>query len=431
MKNKSYGLTYSQKDGALGTAFFSKQANNINHLAFYITINSNPNIEALKQSFNYLLKEHDALRLKYFFSLKGIRQYISEYKHYDIPVIHVENEKDLYDLMYKEKYIDFPLFNRPLYKAIIYTHGNKATLFICVHHMNFDGYSMILTNKYIPEYYEKFSKGEEPKHIENKYSIQKYIEEEHELVCSPQHKEDRKFIKNMINNRKDFSVIIPIAKSKSIVNNLSVTINGDRYSKLVELSKKMLIPVSSIVTSTIALAIYEYTGKNDFCFMNDIHGREAYIQKKTIGNMISTFLNFYHIYDDESVDSFFKESYINYLECLKHKKVSVFEIILSTIKTGLRILRVNYFGIVVSAINYPKSHQSDDYGFGIVEHKHQPNQFYCTISDDGANSIDLYVLYQSKVVSKESMQTIANKFNRILDAAIEDSGRKVSSIIMK
>lgn len=426
---KTYPLTVSQFDNCVATLILSKKSRDLNHLGFYFTVKNNPDVDALRKSFNMLVKENDALRLRILFTAKGLRQYVSDYEYIDIPTIKLNSSHELEDEMNKYRRIDGYLFGKVLYRPIIFLYESSATLFICVHHMCFDGYSSSLMNKQLREYYEAFSKKQTIVEKDIKYTYIKHIEDELVYKKSKKHEIDKVFCKNQLNSLKNFKVLVGLINSKSPVKSHVVSIKNERYYKVVDFCKETQIPLSSFITSIASLAIGEHCNARCFNFFNIDHGRANFYQKQTMGCMVGLFLNVYNINDKDTIQSYLKDNYINYLDAMKHERISVFERIIYTLKTELKILRFHYYGIIFTVLDVNDKSDDGKYVYGSVKHNYQPNQFYNAISDNKVNEVYIKTFYQTSAIKQEELDTIDKRFNEIVDMVLENKDIKIRNLI--
>lgn len=422
---KLYKLTAAQLDYCSITNILPKKTRDMFFITTSFTVKENPDIEALEKSFNRLLDVNDSLRTRFTHTIKGRRQYIEDYIYEKLPIIELETKEKLLEAIEKNKKFK-SIYNEPLYKAIIFKYENKATLLMVFYHTIFDGYSIGLAMKQIRQNYEAYINGETPKN-EAYYSIENYYKDYENYRHSERFKNDCKYWKHAINDRKDFKVLTPWLKVTKL-NNRKLTINGNDYIKSINVCNSLGITIPFLISSIAAITLSKKTNIIDFNFSNMSHGRTKYVQKQAIGCYATLFHNFYHINNSDDVSCFLKTSYIDYLESMKHMNISPLRILFYSLKKELQIFRFNLFGIVFSSLNIGQNEKNSKYDYEFIPHQYQPNQFYCSITDDNKNEIELILLYQSKLLPEEEIDEILNNYQRIFKQVINNVDLKIKDI---
>lgn len=432
MTKNLYPLTCIQVETSLSAVFFSKKATDLFSLGIYITVKDNPNIDAIKKAFNHYLEVNDALRCRFKITLKGIRQYIEDYKPVDIPIVSLNNKEELYDSMNKVRRINGVLLGKKVYKAYIFTYENSATLFLSIHHMVFDGYSMGVTFKEITEYYDLYNNGENPKDQKRKFSLENYLKEHAEYKKSQTHKDDLKWWKQKFDERKNFSVIKPISKPNTKVKYKAHSIGEENYAKLTDLAKQLMLPVNSIVSSIVSLTISKIKNIENFTIAHFGHGRTTYLQKNTIGNMVRNTLVFYDINKEKRIDEFFKDNFLEYLECAKHSNVNVFEILKAGSNASKQAKSSEFYGLVISNLNVSDYGEviDDRFECGNVTFDYQPSQYYCMLNDNHKDKLEATIIHQSGIVTDDEFNKYFVVFDELLNKIITDSTQLVKNIVV-
>lgn len=413
---KLYSLTTRQANVIAAPYILPKRSRDMIYITNCFTVKNNPDIEALKKAFNNLLKTQDSLRTIIVFTMRGLKQYVEEYKYVDIPVIELSSKNELDKAIYENKTLGSVL-NTPLYKAIIFKYDNAATLMMVFNHVIYDGYSVGISLKQITNDYKAYASGDKPNE-EVVYSIEEYYKDDYKYRKSKKYKEDVRYWKNALNNRKDYRIIIPVFKMTK-VNKKTFEISGDDYKKAHELCKDLNISLTSLLTSVVAITLGKYLNKNDFAFTQTSYGRN-FVQKQSIGCYVGVFLSFYHLNSCDSVEKFLKDSYASYLQSMQHMNTSAAKIVFACLKKELQIMRFNSWGLMFSVLDNIDLEYSDEYEYSFIDHRYQPNQFYCSICDNKCDKICLNLLYQTKLVEDKVIDEIIEKYKKNLNLVVNN-----------
>lgn len=425
MKNL-YDVTTRQSNVISTPYLMPARARDMLYITNCFTVKKNPNVDALEKAFNNLLKNQDSLRIRITFTPTGHKQYIVDYSYEKIEVIELSSEKELKDAIYKNRTVA-SYINVPLYKAIIFTYDHKATLMMVFNHLIYDGYSMNICFKQITNYYQAYAKGNEPKQ-ETNYSIVDYYKEDYKYRKSKRFKEDIKYWRNSINKRKDYHIIVPIFKMNP-VNRKTITISNEDYKKAYKLSSELKITFPSLITSIAAITLGKYLNRNDFALAHNSYGRNSK-QKTSIGCYVAIFLSFYHLNDNDTVEKFLKESYSSYLQSMRHMNTTAVQIALNCLKKELQIMRFNSWGLSFSYLNTNFAN-TDEFEYELIQHKYQPNQFYCLINDDGIRKFTMDILYQTKVVSENKIDELLENYKIVFNKVVNNRDMLIEGISIK
>lgn len=421
MKNnrKYYHLINGQKMLLIPGTILPKKSSDMLCLSTYFTSNDG-NIEYLEKTFNILLKKNDALRIKFKLTIRGLRQYFDDYHFYKVPIININSEDNLLEKMNEYRHIDNIYFGTDLCNAYIFSYNNKATILINMYHVIIDGYSLkLLTSKFINTYF-KLLEGKFDDDIDNnKYTFEQFISENEFYYKTKKHKNDLAFYNKKFNENKDLKIIGKILKPKSSVNEETFALTNEQFLKVNKYCEKINIPVSYFLSCVICKALCRISKNNDICYFSLNHGRPKVYQKDTIGNMIGAGIVFYH--NDENIDfkGNIKNNYLDYLQCIKHGNLGALEYILCGFKHSLKILRFNYFNIVISCLNFEEDTKIDkNLEYGMVPYKYQPTPFYCTIQNTNEKA-DIVLVYQSRLITKEKLNVIKNEIFNCIECVIK------------
>lgn len=419
---KQYKLTSNQAISVLPTLLLPAKFRDMQNIGIYFSV-KNAKIDYLEKAFNRLIEDNDALRLRCRFTIKGMIQYITDFDYYKMPIVNIDSENELLNKMKQEKIIPGAYKGEVLYKAIIYICNDKAYLFMCFHHLCFDGFSINLTYERIKKYYESYVNGELVD-LKPKYCFEDYIKEDLNYKHSEKFISDKEYVKHIVSRKKGFGFICPNVLP-SISKNIIVRIEGDTYNKCLNFCKENKIQSNIFVLAIIALTLSKDTGVRYFNFAQLSHGRMKYSQKQLIGCLACMFLSFYDINEEEKIIDYFHRCYANYLNGLNHSKTPQFNIIVSNFFELLKKRNFSLWDIMISCLNYEIG-KNDDYEFGVVPINYPSSKIYCTLSDNNTSEISLNIIYQTKVVSDKKLAELIGDFYHMLDMIVNNSDKNIN-----
>ena len=221
MGNKNYGLTYPQKNIWLVEKFNGELP--INSIVGTVEINRDFDSTLCIDAVNNVIKNNDALRIKFDFNKETLEQYVTEYKYKEFEVV----DMSMYSQEKIEKYIiDFalqPLFfgKNCLFDFRILDYGqNKGAILMKIHHIICDAWSCSKIGSQLVDFIEKKMSNEEISD-ELKPSYFEFVNSEKEYEASDKYKKDEEFWREYLSGIKETTFI------KSVNNN---TTNANRYS---------------------------------------------------------------------------------------------------------------------------------------------------------------------------------------------------------
>lgn len=208
MNNKAlYDLTNAQKSIWLSEQMYYNT--NFANISGTLLIKERVDFKLLVKAINIFVQKNESMRIKLII-VDGIpKQYIEEYKTFDIENKKVANDNELKELENEIVSRPFEIIESELFKFTIVqlsdgTGGFNAKL----HHIISDAWSMSLLINQIMEYYTKLVYGEEidlsinPSYVE-------YIETEKEYKKSEKYEKDKAFWEDNFEELPEFARMMP------------------------------------------------------------------------------------------------------------------------------------------------------------------------------------------------------------------------------
>ncbi|MCH7324003.1 condensation domain-containing protein, partial [Solibacillus sp. MA9] len=287
-KRDYYKLTHPQK-----RIWYTDKINTSSHLhniGGCLKINGKIDIKCMDKTFNILIKNNDALRLRFNEIDDEPVQYVEEFKNESIDFLDFSNYEKPQEQHEKWKKSvfekNFKLDNSKLYYFAIYKISEiEYGYLIKIHHSICDGWGITLLTNLISETYSRLINNEEIS-IDKCYSYLEYIKEEQEYLNS-----DR-FIKNK-NFWKEKFHDIPEDFLYDSFNSLEgkracFHINSDLSKKIQKFINDKKCSLNTFFIAISLIYINKSTQKNDLVIGTPVFNRTSKAFKSTIGMCTST-----------------------------------------------------------------------------------------------------------------------------------------------
>lgn len=320
MGNKNYGLTYPQKNIWLVEKFNGELP--INSIVGTVEINMDFDSTLCIDAVNSVIKNNDALRIKFDFNKETLEQYVTEYKYKKFEVV----DMSMYSQEKIEKYIiDFalqPLFfgKNCLFDFRILDYGhNKGAILMKIHHIICDAWSCSKIGSQLVDFIEKKSNNEEISD-ELKPSYFEFVNSEKEYEASDKYKKDEEFWREYLSGIKETTFI------KSVNNN---TTNANRYSIKLEESfnndinmycKDNKISPYVLFLAALSTYIYRIKNNNDLILGTPVLNRSNFREKNMVGMFVSTMPIRIKIEENIKFLDLAKQISLNTLTLFRHQK---------------------------------------------------------------------------------------------------------------
>lgn len=320
MGNKNYGLTYPQKNIWLVEKFNGELP--INSIVGTVEINRDFDSTLCIDAVNNVIKNNDALRIKFDFNKETLEQYVTEYKYKKFEVV----DMSMYSQEKIEKYIiDFalqPLFfgKNCLFDFRILDYGhNKGAILMKIHHIICDAWSCSKIGSQLVDFIEKKMSNEEISD-ELKPSYFEFVNSEKEYEASDKYKKDEEFWREYLSGIKETTSI------KSVNNN---TTNANRYSIKLEESfnndinmycKDNKISPYVLFLAALSTYIYRIKNNNDLILGTPVLNRSNFREKNMVGMFVSTMPIRIKIEENIKFLDLAKQISLNTLTLFRHQK---------------------------------------------------------------------------------------------------------------
>ena len=326
MNNSIFDLTNPQKAIWLTEQFY--QCTNGNNVCGALFSNEKIDFELLKEAINIFVKTNDNFRIKIFIDKNIVKQFISDYEHFDIETILVNSEEDLSNLKKNIASKPFNLLNSLLFNFTLFKfpdgHGG---IIINSHHIICDSWTISLATDRIIKIYTNLLNVNKEQDIST-YSYIDYINSEEE------YKNSNKFIKDKEYWENKFSTIPEIANVPSSYINEPLgkksleairvlrTIEPILLNKINNYCKDRKVSLYNFFMAIYSIYISRVSNLDDFTIGTPVLNRTNFKEKNTCGMFINTLPFRFTLNNEDLFKSLLERISLDSLSMLRHQKYS-------------------------------------------------------------------------------------------------------------
>ncbi|MEA4889046.1 MAG: condensation domain-containing protein [Clostridiaceae bacterium] len=420
MDRKMIKMADSQKL-LLWSQFFSLEPMKVkenNIIGFYIRIKDG-DPKTLEQAYNKVIQTNDSLRLRFRHSgLLGIRQYIEAFHYIPLPVRRLDSDQAFQTYLDQIHRYSLPMYGpRLTWAEIVMIPGENAILVMRFHHLIIDGYSIALIFRRIAEAYEQYKNGKEPEPAQ--YSVLRVFEQERQYKKSSRHAEDWRYWLRNFNLQPHYSFPAGHRSEFGACARQNIEISGCLYHEAMALAMKSGCSIQSIIMSAAAYTTYLITRKTNFCIYSLTHGRYDRAAKQTVGCLVNTIPVFYNLDPRRSISDTLKDDYLNFLDALKHGRLSMSEQTLLSYKEALlHGFNFNHAWLIISSMEYGAAFSQSVYEGNYILSRNQPHQFYCSLLEIPGEKIEIGLGYQTRKYTARQVDQVLQLFLEVIHGMI-------------
>lgn len=412
MENKElFELTNPQKSIWYTEQFY--EGTTVNNICTSGTIYGNIDVNLLKHAINNVVRQNDSFRIHVVLDNNVAKQYISDYKEFDINVEYVNAESEIKSIENEEAKYKFNIIDSDLFKFKIVLRKNKfACIILTVNHLIGDSWSLGLVIQEILKNYNALKNNEE--YVPDTFSYLDYIDSEKEYKSSKKFENDKTYWNEIFKTIPEQATIpcsINGVKNTSYnAKRLSFEINKKTITKINHFCKTSHISTFNFFMTVFSIYISKVSNITDFVIGTPILNRSNYKEKHTTGMFINTvpvrFNNVNHNTFKNLVDAIST----NLLGILRHQKYSYNSILEDIRKTNGNI--PSLYNITISyQITKAFDNSLGNYKTDWIFNNYCPNDFNIHIYD--INDTGNLIINYDYLTDKYSEDDIINMNNRI------------------
>lgn len=405
-----------------------------NFLYFQMTIPAG-DTQSFARAFNKILETSDSLRLRVIRIdaarisdakeeynnvkimafrrwLRCMRQFVSAYEYYDLPVFEVAGQKEFQVCLENFQNHRQTLLNGPLFAAELVRIGTESvTLVARFHHIVIDGYSFRILFERLSEYYNEFLISSQS--FPAIYSIIPYFDSDAKYRSSQRRKNDSAFWKKAFTTQPHYSFPAGYTPLSSSHLTIDRKFEGQQYLDCSALSASIGVGCSNyaLLLFIAAFTVYRLTGKTNFALFHMSHGRTDAAGKQTIGTMINMIPLFFNLKKSNTFMQELQNCRIAYLESMMHSRLSFNELINFYFHESIRHgFNFNHAWMVFSSEDFEASVARSPYYARTFGAKNLPHQFFCEILEVPNERIDISLRFQTRKHSSQQVESYLQVF---------------------
>ena len=413
MENKEFfELTNPQK-----SIWYTEQYYNgttVNNICTSGTVYGKIDENLLKQAINNVVKQNDSFRIHVVLDNNIAKQYISDYKDFNIDIEYVNDESEVTKIENEEATYKFDVIDSDLFKfKLVVSENNFACVILTVNHLIADSWALGLVIQEILRNYNALKNNEEI--TQETFSYVDYINSEKEYKNSKKFENDKAYWNEI------FETIPEQATIPSLNNNLK-DLSYDAKRLCFEINKELLSRINvfcrenNISVFNFFMAIFSiYIGRvsniDDFVIGTPILNRSNFKEKHTTG----MFVNTVPVRVSNLNDGTFKNLASNFatkmMGILRHQKYSY-----NSVLEDLRAKNENVPNLYNIIISYQVTKAFDEkfgnYKTNWIFNNYCANDFNIHIYDINDTG-DLFINYDY-LIGKYSDEDVSDIHNRIV-----------------
>lgn len=430
MKNKElFELTNPQKSIWYTEQFYSETT--VNNICTSGTVYGKINENLLKQAVKNVVKQNDSFRIHVVLENNIAKQYIADYKDFNIDVEYINDESEIERVEKEEVKYKFDVIDSNLFKfKLAISEGHFASIILTVNHLIADSWALGLVIQEILRNYNALKNNEEI--TQETFSYVDYINSEKEYKSSKKFENDKSYWNEI------FETIPEQATIPSLNNNIKdLSYNAKRLS--FEINKELLSKINdfcrenNISTFNFFMAIFSiYIGRvsniDDFVIGTPILNRSNFKEKHTTGMFVNTVPVRVNNLNDGTFKNLASDFATKMMGILRHQKYSY-----NSVLEDLRAKNENVPNLYNIIISYQVTKAFDekfgDYKTNWTFNNYCANDFNIHIYDINDTG-DLIINYDYLIdkYSAEDVTAVHNRIIHMINQILNDNDISSSNI---
>jgi amino acid adenylation domain-containing protein len=432
-QNEFFNLTHPQN-----SIWYLEQLNQgsgIGNISATLRINEDLDYDLMNRIVNEIIRKNDAFRIRLTERDGTVVQYITEYSEYRMEIHDFSNNslEDLYTWDESRTNIPFDMLDNQLFEfAFLKIAPGNSALYIRIHHMIADAWSLVQAANEIMQHYNQVRNGQ-PWTDEPYPSYTEFVKSEQEYLRSERYESDRKFW------LEEFARIPELTALKSKASRgiglqtkrKSIVIPEKLTRKIRDYCREKRASIFSLFFSALCIYISRVKDMQDITIGTPVLNRTNAREKKTIGMFISTVPLRVQADGEQSFAEFSGAIDHKWFSVLKHQKYPYDHLV-----RDVRELHPGVEKLFDIAISYQNA-KMEDYGEGYWHearwhaNKCQVESLYMHISDRETDSkIVLNYDYLTDLFYAKEIDFIHDHILRLLWHALDNPDRKLAQIHM-
>ena len=413
MENKElFELTNPQKSIWYTEQFYS--GTTVNNICTSGTVFGDIAENLLKQAIKNVVKQNDSFRIHVILENNIAKQYIADYKDFNIDVEYIDDESEIERVEKEEVKYKFDVIDSDLFKfKLAISEGNFACIILTVNHLIADSWALGLVIQEILRNYNALKNNEEI--TQETFSYVDYINSEKEYKSSKKFENDKSYWNEIFETIPEQATIPSLNNSiKDLSYNakrLSFEINKELLSKINDFCRENNISIFNFFMAIFSIYIGRVSNIDDFVIGTPILNRSNFKEKHTTGMFVNTVPVRVNNLNEGSFKNLASDFATKMMGILRHQKYSY-----NSVLEDLRAKNENVPNLYNIIISYQVTKAFDekfgDYKTNWTFNNYCANDFNIHIYDINDTG-DLIINYDY-LIDKYSAEDVIDVHNRIV-----------------
>ncbi len=272
-----FKLTAPQKNVVETDKFFKNTS--ISNIGGYAIFDNDVDFEIMDIAINKLIEKADGLRLQLCEENDETLQYIKEYEYKKVNVIEVTNDI----LLESNKWMETPFdLNQELYDFKLLKYKGRDGIFIKLHHVISDAWSMAIVLSKVIEYYDALRNKKEIEEEIPSYTL--FINSENEYLQSEQFLKDKKYWEEKYEDKPTY---ISLSNENGVINaegiRKSFVISKEEKEKIEAFCKDSKVSMAVFFEAIVSLYSARINNADDITLCSLGFNRSGRTERKIVG----------------------------------------------------------------------------------------------------------------------------------------------------
>lgn len=414
MENKKFfELTNPQK-----SIWYTEQYYNgttVNNICTSGTVYGKIDENLLKEAINNVVKQNDSFRIHVVLDNNIAKQYIAEYKEFNIDVEYINDESQIESIEKDEVKYKFEVIDSDLFKfKLAISKNNFACIILTVNHLIADSWSLGLVIQEILRNYNSLKNNEEI--TQETFSYVDYINSEKEYKASKKFENDKAYWSEIFETIPEQATIPSLNNSiKDLsynANRLSFEINKDLLSRINVFCRENNISIFNFFMAIFSIYIGRVSNIDDFVIGTPILNRSNFKEKHTTGMFVNTVPVRVNNLNDGSFKNLASNFATKMMGILRHQKYSYNSVLEDLREKNENV--PNLYNIIISyQVTKAFNEKFGNYKTNWTFNNYCANDFNIHIYDINDTG-DLIINYDY-LIDKYSIEDVTDVHNRIIN----------------
>ena len=408
-----FKLTAPQKNVVETDNFYKNTS--ISNIGGYAIFDNDVDFEIMKVAINKLIEKADGLRIHLSEENNETIQYIKEYEYQEVEVIEVKNDI----LSESNKWMETPFdLKGELYDFKLLRYHGRYGIFIKLHHVISDAWSMAIVLSKVIEYYDALRNCQELEVEIPSYTL--FVNSEKEYLESEQYIKDKKYWDEKYLDKPTY---ISLSNENGIINaegiRKSFVISKEEKEKIEAFCKESKVSMAVFFEAIVSLYAARINNADDITLCSLGFNRSGRTERKIVGMFNNILPMTVKIDWNKTFVELCQEITREHYEIFRHQKYP-YENIMQSIKEKHGVS--NIYDIMVSFQNARfDDNQETKYKSHWNFNGYAELSFMLNIDDlQNSGGLNINIDYKKEAFNDEEIEAIYNRLVCIIEQVIKN-----------